>query len=100
MKASKRDRPFAIDEARQIGSRRKTELVYEPVASHIPSTPESTKRNGHPKVAVNWWRRRDSRFRLFRGGLDYAFILCRMRSVLSACADPSARSAVSRSARL
>jgi hypothetical protein len=36
---------------------------------------ESAKRNGRPEAAVNWWRRRDSRFRLFRGGLDYAFIL-------------------------
>jgi hypothetical protein len=48
---------------------------------------------------AHWWRRRDSRFRLFRDGLDYAFIpqsLARLqeRGVLSGSAspDPSAGS--------
>ena len=52
---------------------------------------------------AQWWRRRDSRFRLFRDGLDYAFIpqsLAQLleRGVLSGqCApDPSAGSRLRR----
>lgn len=73
-------------------------------ANHSPSgdflkTPcwrcEQERRSPFSPAAegAHWWRRRDSRFRLFRDGLDYAFIpqslaQLRERGVLSGSMSP------------
>ena len=68
----------------QIVLQCKLRAIYEPVSSHMRSTLESLKRKRPPFGGREVVEAAGQPFRFFRGGLDYAFIPCGMRSVLSA----------------